>query len=273
MKKIFFLILVLIALVILYGAFIEPYSLKVNEIPISSSSISTSFDGFKILHFSDLLYDENTKESTLENIVAKINEQKPDIIIFTGDLISRNYTLNNDEQEKLTTILEKLEATLYKYAIIGDNDNSKLDMYKEIMDNANFKILNDNKEYVFYHDTNPIKLVGITDTDNISDALTDEEEITPVYTIGLTHYPDNIDKMLDYPFDLILSGHYTGGIVRIPFYGPIFNKEHVGNYKEPYYKVNDTNIYISNGLGNEDFTFRLFNTPSINLYRLEKAED
>ena len=45
-------------------------------------------------------------------------------------------------------------------------------------------------------------------------------------------------------------------------------KEGAKKYFSPYYKINDTELYISGGLGNKDYEFRLFNHPSINFYRL-----
>lgn len=272
MKKFLIILLILIVSIFLYGRFLEPNLLKVQEYEITNSNIPSAFDNFKIVQFSDLLYRETTTKDEIKRIVKKINECNPDIIIFTGDLINKNYKLSDDDKENLIKELTNLNPTLYKYAVIGDNDKENLDLYKSILDAANFKLLNNAQEYLFYKDINPIKLIGLTDLSNIDALNTNEENITPVYTIAITHYPDNIDAIKENNYDLILTGHSLGGIISIPFYGATIKKENAKIYSDNYYQFNNTNAYINNGIGTEDFTFRLFNVPSISLYRLHKEK-
>lgn len=271
MKKVLIIIVIILLLLFLYGHFVEPNLLKVEEYNITSESIASSFDGFKIIHFSDLLYNENSNEKQLSQIITKINEQNPDIIIFTGDLISQDYKLNDKEEENLISFLSKLDCTLYKYAVIGDNDEKNIDTYKTILDKANFKLLNDNYEYIFYKDNNPIKLIGLTNANNLDELLKNEKNITPIYTIMATHIPDTIKDIKLDNIDLGLAGHYLGGYLTIPFYGSIINKDGAKYYHNNYYIKDNTSIYISNGLGNNKFAFRLFNKAKINLYRLNKV--
>lgn len=268
MKKTLIIIVLFLLTIFLYGRYIEPHWITNKEINIANSKISEAYDGFKIIHFSDLLFNYNTKKSDLTKLVEKINAYKPDIILFTGDLIDNEYKISAEEQQFLITNLQKLDCNLYKYAIIGDNDEKNLDLYHNILDKADFKLLNNAKEYIFYHDLYPIKLIGITNPAELNNCITDEENIEPIYTILLTHNPNNLKKMELSGIDLILSGHNLGGIINVPFYGPIINK--TKDYKNSYYQKQDTKIYISNGIGTEKFTFRLFNRPSFNFYRLEK---
>ena len=270
MKKILILVLIILISIFLYGRYLEPHLLTSKEIAVASNKITPAFDGFKIIHFSDLLYGYNTKEKDITNLVAKINEYKPDMIIFTGNLVASNYSLSEKDQQFLIENLQKLDCTLYKYAIVGNNDEKILDLYHTILDQANFKMLNDAREYIFYHDTTPIKIIGLTNPDAINTLLVDEENIQPSYRILLTHNPDTINKIKVNDFDLILSGHNLGGIINVPFYGPLINKK--TDYKNNYYAFAKTQMYISNGIGTENFTFRLFNRPSFNLYRFQKTE-
>ena len=272
MKKFLIIFFLLIVSIFLYGRYIEPNLLKVQEYEITNSNITNAFDNFKIVQFSDVLYRETTTTQDIKRIVKKINECNPDIIIFTGDLINKNYKISDEEKENLIKELTNLNPTLYKYAVIGDNDNENLDLYKSILDAANFKLLNNAQEYLFYKDINPIKLIGLTDLNNIDTLNTNEENITPIYTIAITHYPDNIETIKDNNYDLILTGHSLGGIINIPFYGAIIKKDNAQIYNDRYYKFNNTEVYINNGIGTEDFTFRLLNIPSISLYRLHKEK-
>ena len=264
--KVLIIIFIILIIFILEGYFLEPNFLKVNEFAINTTSISKNFDNFKIIHFSDVLYNGNNKN--IEKVISKINEQSPDIIIFTGNLINKNYKINEQEENYLIEQLNKLDCTLYKYAVIGNHDEHDLDTYKNILDQANFKLLNNTAEYIFYKDIDPLKLIGITNDEDLANIFINEENINPQYTIVATNKPDNIDFIKNYNPNLIIAGNYLGGIINFPFYGALFPTKDAKIYHEDYYKFNDTEIYISNGIGNEKINFRLFNKPSINLYRL-----
>ena len=89
--------------------------------------------------------------------------------------------------------------------------------------------------------------------------------------IVLTHYPDYIDTIANYNVDLVLAGHSLLGQIRIPFFGGVIKKDNATKYLDSYYMVNNTKIFVSAGLGTDNnFKFRLFNKPTINLYRLNK---
>lgn len=76
---------------------------------------------------------------------------------------------------------------------------------------------------------------------------------------------DNLDLN---KYDLVLTGHSHGGQVRIPFIGKLYTPEGAKKYYDEYYKINNTDLYISSGLGTSMYKFRLFNRPSFNFYRI-----
>jgi len=271
MKKIIFSIILIILVLFLYGKFIEVNNFKINNYNIHSENIPDSFKDLKIVHFSDLLYESETSDKYLEDIVTNINKENPDIIIFSGDLLKADEEYTDDDYEKLKKFLNNMEASLYKYAVIGDNDNSKLDKYKDILYEANFNLLDNENMLFFYKDTTPINIIGLTNTDNFATLL--EADVEYDYTLVITHKPDLILNLTSYDIDTIISGHSLGGIIEIPFYGGIIKKDGAKTYINDYYKLNNTEIFISNGLGYEDFNFRLFNTPSINVYRFNNQKE
>ncbi len=268
MRKFIFLLFIIIVCFVLYGIYINTSGLIANEYFIESDKIPESFDGFKILHITDILYDEKTNPNQLDLIVTKVNELKPDIIVFTGDLFNKDYKPNKKDIKKITGMLKKLDSSLYKYAIIGNNDQKQIDTYKEIISDSNFDLLDNSYEYLFYKDTNPIKLIGLTDLNAIDELLLNEENITPCYTIAFTHYSDNFKTIKEYDIDLTLSGNSLGGQIRIPFVGGIIKKKGSKIYIDEYYEENNKKLYVSYGIGTEKYHIRTLNTPSINLYRL-----
>ena len=103
-------------------------------------------------------------------------------------------------------------------------------------------------------------------TEFLKDKKNDEK---PIYSILLMHEPDYIDDLNINNYDLVLAGHSHNGQVRIPFIGAIKSTLPSGSkkYYDRYYKIKNTDLYISNGIGTSKINFRLFNRPSFNLYR------
>lgn len=267
MKKVILILILFIIGIILYARFIGIKNYKVVEHTIEIKNLSESFNGFKIAQFSDLLIGSTTSVADLEKIVDDINKMNADIIVFSGDLVNSNYNLNEDETEKIKNLLRSLDCTLYKYAVIGDSDAKN---YKEIMTDSDFIVLDNQSTYIFYEDITPIKITGITNTNNIEKSLSVTDELETMYNIVITHYPDNIDEISKYDVDLVIAGHSLLGQIRLPFIGGIIRKDGAQKYIDNYYEVNSTKMFVSSGLGIDNkYYYRLFNRPEINLYRLK----
>lgn len=265
MKKVIIVIIILLVLIFLYGRYIEINNFKIKEYTITNGNIPLSFEEIKIVHFSDLLYYHGYNTKNLDKLVKNINNIKPDVIIFSGDLFKKNESYNEDDYNILKETLSNMEASLYKYAVIGDNDEEYLEQYKDLLYESDFQLLDNENMLFFYKDNTPINIIGLTNLDNIETLLETDTEYN--YEIVIIHKPDNFDKLSNYGINTILSGHSLGGIVNIPYYGGIITTKGAKKYVNDYYKLNNSEIFISNGLGYHSFNFRLFNTPSINVYR------
>ncbi|MEG1505860.1 MAG: metallophosphoesterase [Bacilli bacterium] len=268
MKRFLLILTLLISLFFLYARFINTTGLDVKEFSIESTTIPKTFDGFKIVHFSDILFGSTTNIETIKNMVKKINNTNPDLIVFTGDLISKDKSINDEEKNEIVEELKKLKSTTNKYAVMGDNDQKDISLYKEIMDSSKFTLLDNKSSYLFFKDITPIKIIGINNEESLDTLLKNEEGINPTFTLALTHKSDNINFLKDKQIDVVLSGNSLGGQIRIPFIGGIIKKEGSLTYIDSYYEVNNTKLYVSNGIGTEKIKLRSFNTPSINEYRI-----
>ncbi len=268
MKKIIIVVLLLFILLFLYTRYVELYQINVNEYTIENSNIPVSFDGIKIVQFSDTLISEVYTLEHFEKIVNEINSLDADIVIFSGDLIDDNYKLSDSDKTKLIKLLSSIKSTQFNFAIVGDNDQKIITDYSDIMKHSEF-ILLDNKSYpLFYKDNSPIVLTGLTDTSNLTESYKIDDTIDSTYSITLMHKPDDASKIIDYT-DLVLGAHSLGGYINLPFIGPVLEKDGATKYINGYYNLNDTPIYVSNGLGTENTHLRFNNSPSINLYRLK----
>ena len=81
-----------------YTTYILTVKIQVKEYRIRNEKIPNSFDGIKILHFSDLHYGSTMFEENLKTIKKLINERKPDIIVFTGDLIDTRFDISSEQK-------------------------------------------------------------------------------------------------------------------------------------------------------------------------------
>lgn len=278
--KILLIIVLLITSILLYARYIGTSGLITKEYKIETKDIPKSFDGLKIVHFSDLHYLRVTNSSTLQKVVDEINLINPDIVFFTGDLIDKDFKPTDEEKNELINLLKSINSKYGKYAIIGNHDIIQdEETLSNIYSNSNF-ILMQNSYDIIYKENNDKIFIGGTDTysydkadiDKTMEYFINNEDIN--YKIILSHEPDYIDTILkNYNVNLVLSGHSHNGQINIPFIKTLFLPYGSKKYYENYYKVNTTDLYISSGIGQSRINMRLFNKPSINFYRINKVTD
>ena len=258
--KILFLIIIIFFLLFLYARYINTKGLVVNEEAIVDEAMNEAYNGLKIVHFSDIHYGRTTDQDDMEKLVQSINELNPDILIFTGDLFD-NDKISDEDIKLMSDYLSKLQARLFKFAVIGDYDHKYIDTYQLIMSDSDFTILDNTSKLVYDKALEPINFVGLTNTSDIQ-SLYDNK----YFTITIMHQPDMVKDLPK--SNIVLAGHSLGGQIKIPFIGGVIKKDGANTYLNDYYKVDSMQLYISNGIGTENFSFRLFNKPSITLYRL-----
>ena len=280
--KFFIFIILIISLIVAYGFLIEPKLIKVKEYKIAVKNLPNNFDGFKIVHITDIHFGRVFDIESLNKLVKSINEQEPDIVVLTGDLIDKDTKMTSELSSKISNSLSKIETKAGKYAITGNNDLN-FDEWTNIISGANFINLNNSYDEIYKNGYESIFITGLsTEKDKLNvneklktpiEYLNSFEKNGPIYKILLIHEPDTVDEITNNPFDLILAGHSHAGQVRLPLIGPIFLPDGAKQYHESHYKIENKDLYISNGLGVSNFNFRLFNTPSYNVYRLVKGNE
>ena len=276
---IFFNILLIVSLIIVLFLFLNKYfftkKIFVNENRIISSKISDEFDGLKIIHFSDLHYGTTIFMNEVNLLVELINERNPDLVIFTGDLIDKNYQLKTNEQEKLINALSNINANIGKYTIFGEEDKVQ---FTTIMNQSDFFILNNDYDLIYNNSNLPILISGISskinNQDDISQAFryfSKETYNSDIFTIALIHEPDLMKEINNlYSVDLVLAGHSHNGSIRYPWGGSPYKINGAKDYFDKYYKINNSQLFISSGIGTNGNGIRFFCFPSFNFFRLSK---
>ena len=265
-KKMIFIILGIIVAFLLYIRFIGPLGFKVKEYGLYYDNLPESFNGLKIAHLSDIHYGTVGKDK-LKKIVDEVNVMKPDIVVFTGDLYDEFTNLTDDNKRELIEILGSIETKLGKYAVSGNHDYS-YEGYQELIEKCGFTYLYNNSKLIYNDGNIPIEIFGYPS--KRKDEPDYSIELSDNFKIGLIHEPDEIDNLIDKNYNLVLAGHSHNGQVRLPFIGAIVTPDGSKKYYDEYYKVSNTDLYISSGLGESEYKLRFFNHPSFNFYRIYK---
>ncbi|MDD6757712.1 MAG: metallophosphoesterase [bacterium] len=271
--KITIIIILLSITFYLYTTYISSKIIDVKEERIINEKLPTNFNGLKIIQISDIHYGSTIFIKDIKKLVELVNERTPDLVVFTGDLINKDYKLNSKEQEKLITELKKIKTTIGKYAIMGEEDSSE---FNTIMNQSNFTILNNSYDLIYKDNNIPILLIGLNnskkneDIDSAYEYFNQPTHNSNIYTITLLHKPDTVNEILEkYPTtDLFLAGHSHNGQINIPYIGGLVKKEGSQQYINEFYQINNSRLYISSGIGTNGNGFRLFCRPSINFFRL-----
>ena len=252
--KIISTIIITIFLIIIYARFKATSGIEIKEYKITNDKIPENFHGTKLVQISDIHYGNTVNITYLKEIVKEINKVKPDILVLTGDLLDKE--INEEEKSEIINTLKEIKVTIDSYAIMGDKDYDEK-LWNEIITQSNFININNQEKYIYQKTNKPII---------ISNADINHENTFAIY---IMHEPDKINELKS-KFDLILAGHSLNGQINIPIIKNILLQDGAKKYYKSHYIVNNTDFYISSGIGTTNFKYRLFNKPSINLYRLTK---
>ena len=272
-KKMRRLLISLLILVLLFGfSYFENNVITVSEYEIASEKLPSSFDGFVIVHISDLhnkLFGRNQKR-----LIAKIKEQEPDVIMITGDLIDSNHP----DVEKGLLLAQEAVKIAPVYFVTGNHDNwlSESNTYALFsgLENLGVRVLDDEAaELYLEEEEESISLLGIDDDTvvynsqlkkTLEQLVKMEDEKTP-FTILLAHEPQRMPAYAEFDIDLVLSGHAHGGQFRIPLIGGFVAPDQgfLPEYTKGLYEENETKMIVSAGLGNSVIPQRLLNRPEV----------
>jgi len=228
-----------------YGLFWEPTWLETSHIHLSSNRLPPGF-GLKILQLSDL-HIENTSGSDLllKEALKVTSEQKPDIIVITGDFLNCDAAAS-----KLEYFIRELRTIAPVYAIAGNWDNW-IKSSREILNKIGLPLLHGKSEYLKLRGKT-IAVAGISYMipEVVPEFLRGIREAD--YGVALVHMPDFVDVLATSGVDLYLCGHTHGGQIRLPFYGAIVTLSKTGKkYESGLYRVGNTVVYTNRGLGME----------------------
>lgn len=256
----------------IYGTKIEPNWIEIVPIQLTIPHLDRAFEEFKIVQISDLHATKYMPESRLERIIRLVNQQQPDAIAITGDIVSKNSHFSG---EKLQQQLSKLYAKSGTVAVLGNHDLSqKINLLKNTLSQSKIKNL-DNQVYLIERSGQQLALAGIDDPywgeADLKKTIAQLPSQAPA--ILLVHEPEYIEQSAQtHRFVLQLSGHSHGGQIKIPFLDPLVLPRGGKKYYAGLDRVEDTFIYTNRGLGMTNLPIRIASRPEITVFTLHSPE-
>lgn len=265
-----------------YGALIERNCFRIKEVEVSFKNLPAEFEGYRIAHISDIHSRSfKDREKHLHKAADKINSLNPDMIAFTGDLI----TLSPDELEGLIPALGSLTAKDGVFSVLGNHDysiysdGSAQEQQKHIEDLiAKEKalgwdlLLDENR--IIRRGSGSIAVIGVQNTSpskhfpSKGDLKRASEGTEGVFRIVLSHDPMHWESEIvgqDYP--LTLSGHTHAMQLSILGWSP---SSLLFDQNRGLYRTGDQAIYVNPGLGETIFPARIGVSPEITLITLKR---
>lgn len=276
----------IIALTALYGLCFGWKTLTVNKVELSFPDLPKGFDGYKIVQLSDLhIGTHGHKTDFLEKVVRLSNDENPDLMVFTGDLVN----LSAQETVPFEEVLSRLKAKDGIWSVLGNHDYCFYGMKERPVDlrQESTKVVEAerrmgwnvllNEHRVIHRGNDSIALAGVENTGkppfpeigDLKKAVADIQRGT--FTILLSHDPSHwrMETIPETDIPLTLSGHTHAMQFKIGHWSPSkwLYPEWGGLYTEGCQK-----LFVSEGLGGS-IPFRVGTKPEIVVITLRRSNN
>ena len=282
-----FLFAVFMFSITVYGLSFGRYNFQVEEVEVWFDDLPESFDGYRLVHFSDAHLGSFSREEAVAAGLRVISGLQPDLVVFTGDMV------NNEarEAEKFIPFFQQINAHDGMFSILGNHDmgdyrrwgtidekDSNIERLVEVQTEMGFKVLLN--EHAFIRRGNDsIMIAGVENWGlppfaqygDLEKALAENAGFP--FKVLLSHDPSHWREQVipDTDVNLTLSGHTHGmqfGInSRLFSWSPVQYKYSEWN---GLYSQGDQKIYVNRGFGYLSFPGRVGMPPEITLIILRK---
>ena len=268
---------------LIYGATEGKQHFEIKEVDIESADIPQEFNGYRIVQLADIhagSWGENTH--AMQKAVNIINNLRPDLIVFTGDLINNLAS----ELDVFIPIFAQLKAKDGVYSVLGNHDystyikwdspqqqESQLDSLKAKQAQMGWTLLN-NSHVIIHHGNDSLALIGVEnsgrppfpDRARLSEAMKGTEGM---FQILLSHDPSHWRREVlpKTNIQLMLAGHTHAMQTKILGFTPA---QFVYPENDGLYQEGNQKLYVNIGLGHLLYPMRLGAWPEITLLTLRK---
>ena len=254
-------------------------SLQITEFDPVFADLPDGFDGCRIVVLADLHSTEFGSQN--ENLFSAVESQKPDYIFVVGDLGDRFRGLPEHYAADTAAGLTAIAPTYY---VTGNHEWALGDVpeLKQTLTSRGVTVLS-NEFLTLERNGDTLILAGIDDPNGYADQKSPETLAAELYAahgdpfwILLAHRNDTIETYAAAGYDLVMSGHAHGGIIRLPFTDGLISPSRTffPTWTSGVYTVGETTLFVSRGLGNNTTPikgFRLFNRPELAVVELRSG--
>jgi predicted MPP superfamily phosphohydrolase len=241
-----------------------------KTVSFSFPDLPSSFDGFRILHLSDIHADG--LKGLAETIVSALNTLSVDLCVLTGDYRFEIYGPCHNVYFNLEKILGAINSRHGIYGILGNHDFME---EADALEKMGVNMLINRSAEVRQGDQS-IWLTGVDDPhyygcDDLEGAL--QNVPGDAFKILLVHTPEIINEAASAGIGLYLCGHTHGGQICLPLLGPILtNANCPRRFTRGEWQFNDMKGYTSAGVGSSGVAVRFNCRPEITIVELRRQE-
>jgi uncharacterized protein len=250
----------------MYAHKIEPLWFEIKQISITLPQLDRAFRGYRIVQISDLHAGDKLDRTHLNKVIDAVNDQKPDLVVITGDHVSRMPRRHIE----LLDIYLRLHPRDRTVAVLGNHDvYNDATPIRTALKAAGVTLL-ENNIYTLKRDHATLHIAGVGDVFAKEDKLDRVLAQLPATgaAIMLAHEPDFADQAAaTRRFGLQLSGHSHGGQLRFPFFDG-YVPELAQKYPLGRYQVGDMIQYTNRGIGTVKIYARFNCRPEISVFTL-----
>lgn len=254
------------SLLFVWAVFIEPYMLKINYLNLNLKELK----GLKIVFVGDF-HIKTYQHKRLVQVVDKINDLHPDLILCAGDFVNGKNKKYSLPIEEIATELSKLKPKYGFYTVLGNHDHRQgLQKIKKTLEKNGIVVL-DNENRFINTGKRGFYIAGIDDiTEGHPDVVKALKGVHPP-CILLTHSPDIfpfMSKKENLPYTsrtrITLAGHTHGGQVVFPFVGALVVPSDYGSkYAQGLIYENNQKLFVTKGIGTSILPIRFNCCPEI----------
>lgn len=280
-----------------YGVMFTRHNIDVKNVDIVSEKLPASFNGYRIVQFSDLHTGTWGGDTAfVSKLVDSINALRPDVIMFTGDIVNRKTC----ELEPFRKVLMRLKAKDGVYSVLGNHDYgdyvdwssakskaANLQQLKDRQGEMGWKMLNNSHEFI-KRGSDSIAVIGVENWGE--PPFGQYGDLVKAYRgkgVGLkdgnfkilmTHNPEHWNQVVkkNSNIDLSLSGHTHAMQIEADMFGQRFSpaawryKYWGGLYEDTGTDVTPSRLYVNIGAGEVGMPMRLGAVPELTVITLRK---
>ena len=249
----------------------EPLDPKPHDIrlfsPVTTTDVITrryearcpSWSGarLRVVHLTDLHAHPGLGAAYYQHVLDLAEEAQPDLAVFTGDFIAGTNSL------AILRLALRPIAGVETFAVLGNHDYwTAPDEISAVVMDTGVRLLTNESVTVTVNG----RAVIVSGYDYPWRGQ--ERGLVPNSNgslhIALSHTPDNIYRLAKSSADIVFSGHYHAGQIRLPFLGSIVVPSVYGRrFDHGHFVVNGTHLFVSSGVGASSPPFRLYCRPDI----------